>query len=515
MLMTWLPLGAPEGGGCRGINIYGTPAFRRLTIPTPQNIPDPPGNAPVLLEVEDAMLELTDSQWNALTDMLENPRRLVIGEVGAGKTVVASEALHRLTIPEPAPVSPLEAVVVTPSYGGAGPAHWIEELERASSGRIEVVPMIGDKYKRADARFQWAAHIAAKAPAVLLCTYSGLTTDVAELIRLKPTTLIIDEAHRLAGRTTKQAKAAITLGIRTKRVWFLTGTPVLNEAQDLWPLFRIIDKKTYRGFWDWAHTHLDIDVRHFEGQRFDTKIIKGLRPGEEVEIRRQLESMSVTFKREDAGEPPRVNVLPVELSPAERRLYDQLEQNYYAEHDDQEVVAANDVAKLTRLRQISSDWSGVVDTDELGSKAKVVIDFVKKGELRTEKVVILAAYKSTVEALLKGIGAEAVDYHGDLTDEERNRSLDDFIHNVQPRILVGTLAALGEGINGLQHACHNMILLDREWNHPRNDQVVGRLFRHGQEHPVNVWHVVAAGSTDQKVAEALKAKAEITEALGL
>jgi len=151
----------------------------------------------------------------------------------------------------------------------------------------------------------------------------------------------------------------------------------------------------------------------------------------------------------------------------------------------------------------------VADENGPGSKVKATAQLIS--DLAPERVVVLCAYKATVRALAKLVGEDATIYTGDENDEQRQAALANFIGGWNP-VLIGTLAALGEGVDGLQIARH-LVLVDRDWTPARNDQAVGRLRRSGQAGDVVVYHIVVNGSTDQQVALALRDKRDVTEAI--
>jgi len=80
------------------------------------------------------------------------------------------------------------------------------------------------------------------------------------------------------------------------------------------------------------------------------------------------------------------------------------------------------------------------------------------------------------------------------------------------RFFVGTAATGGVGINGLEVADVE-IYYSRDWNLATWLQSQDRLHRIGQKNTVNVISLVAEGTVDMKVAEALERKADLQEML--
>ena len=108
-------------------------------------------------------------------------------------------------------------------------------------------------------------------------------------------------------------------------------------------------------------------------------------------------------------------------------------------------------------------------------------------------------------------GALAVTYTGDISQKHRDILRQEFIDG-DLNVLVGTLATMGEGIDGLQVARH-LVMVDRDWTPARNDQAIGRLLRRGQDRPVVVHHVYAEGTIDEDVAQSCARKTETIESV--
>lgn len=108
---------------------------------------------------------------------------------------------------------------------------------------------------------------------VVICNYDIVDAHLETLLSRKWTTLIADEAHYLktlklkkkgakdtdVGPTSegggemvyagsKRAASSATIARQVRRRLLLTGTPILNRPNELWPLLHIIDPKTWDKF---------------------------------------------------------------------------------------------------------------------------------------------------------------------------------------------------------------------------------------------------------------------------
>jgi SNF2 family DNA or RNA helicase len=131
------------------------------------------------------------------------------------------------------------------------------------------------------------------------------------------------------------------------------------------------------------------------------------------------------------------------------------------------------------------------------------------GDLEPEQVVCLTWSRAAAERVAAECGGAFI--HGGVAQADRHGLLDLFKRG-HLRVLVGTLATLGEGVDGLQVARH-MIRLDRDWTPARNDQAVARLRRSGQKRAVVVHDIVAHDTIDAVVERALRVKQNVIESV--
>ena len=166
------------------------------------------------------------------------------------------------------------------------------------------------------------------------------------------------------------------------------------------------------------------------------------------------------------------------------------------------------MSKLTRLRQLASDWGGLWEENTPGTKVKAAVELVD--DLAPEQVVVLTAYKETARRIAELVGAPA--YTGDTSAEERESMLRRFRAG-EETVLVGTLATVGEGVDGLQVARH-VVLVDRDWTPARNEQAIARIRRSGQQaDQVVAYHIFARDTVDETVARMLVEKQGVIDAL--
>lgn len=427
---------------------------------------------------------------------------IVADPPGAGKTATTLGWLRQRW--EPGELIALVVPKVQIAHWRAEAAEWWPDLN--------IVTLTGTPKRRAESITSAGRASGEGTPTALLMTYETFRNDHEALAKpLHCGIIVYDEAHRLKNRNAKVTKAATKVARSASSHCLLTGTPVMNRAEELWSLLRLLDPKVYTSFWRWVHYYFDVEVTTF-GYRQSTPVtlIKGVKPEKLEELRAEVAPYMIRRSLDDILDlPPLIHSrIPVELSATERKAYDQMAKHAWMEIDGQITQGENEVAKQVRLRQLASEWGVFMDSDKvsLGAKGTAAVALAEDLLEAGEQVVILCAYKETANRIAASLPGAAL-YTGDINQRHRDGILFDFREG-DKRVVVGTLATMGEGVNGLQVA-HHLIMVDHDWTPARNEQAIGRLLRNGQEHPVTVHHIYAENTIDQDVAEACIRKEHI------
>jgi SNF2 family DNA or RNA helicase len=345
----------------------------------------------------------------------------------------------------------------------------------------------------------------------LVLSYETMRQDIEQVRRLDVGVLVFDEAHRLKNRKAAVRKAAAKLTRRPEIVAMLTGTPILNHPEELWSALNLLYPTKFPSYWRWVHEHYHVKVTDFRGRLARPVTIVGdLLPGHEPIL--QADLSGVLIQRPLAlllPDMPPVSTtrLTVDLTPDERKHYQQMLKFDWTAIGDEPTVAANDVSRISRLRQLASDWTALGATTP-GTKARAAAELAAD---IGEPVVIFTAYRATAVAVAGLVGAAAV-YTGEQSAEEREQAVRSFVSG-DVSVLVGTIGALSEGVDGLQAVSRHIIFVDRDWTPARNEQAIGRIRRSGQQSGVQVWNIVARDTVDEDVEAALASKESVIEAV--
>ncbi|MGW7304907.1 DEAD/DEAH box helicase, partial [Streptomyces sp. NPDC054835] len=128
-------------------------------------------------------------------------------------------------------------------------------------------------------------------------------------------------------------------------------------------------------------------------------------------------------------------------------------------------------------------------------------------------VLVFTQYVSMARLLADHLASRGVDaqlLHGGTPVPERERMVDRFQAGEVPVFLL-SLKAAGTGLN-LTRAGH-VVHYDRWWNPAVEEQATDRAYRIGQTQPVQVHRLIAEGTVEDSIAEMLRAKRALADAV--
>ncbi len=336
---------------------------------------------------------------------------------------------------------------------------------------------------------------------LVLTTYALLPRDADELRRTQFHCLILDEAQFIKNPKTKAAVIARELQARQRIC--STGTPMENHLGELWSLFHVLapgllgDEKQFRRLF---RTPIE---KHGSNERRG-QLVARIRP---FLLRRTKEQVAAEL-------PPKTEIVQVvDLEGDQRDLYESIR---LAMHEKvRKEVARKGLAAsaivildaLLKLRQVCCDprllklqaAAGVRESAKLDALLCLVEEVVAEGR----RVLLFSQFTSMlalIEPELRQRGIAFVRITGDTRDRET--PVRRFQAGEVPVFLI-SLRAGGTGLN--LPAADTVIHYDPWWNPAVENQATDRAHRIGQDKPVFVYKLIAAGSVEEKI-RALQAR---------
>jgi len=329
---------------------------------------------------------------------------------------------------------------------------------------------------------------------VVVCSYGLALRDAGKLKEVEWHTMVLDEAQAIKNSRSKTSQAISS--IPADWTVALTGTPVENHLGELWSLFHVVSPGIFGG---WEHFRT----------RYASPIEKDNDQDRREALRQRLQPFVL---RRTKGEvlrdlPPRTESnLYVELSPEERKRYDQVRLSTIAEA--MSIAKLPDVqdqrfkilALLTRLRQLACNPK-LVDHHWKGGSAKLDLlrDTLKELQDEGHRVLVFSQFVQHLQLIREMLDQEKISYQyldGSTPPDQRTREVDAF-QNGNATVFLISLKAGGTGLN--LTAADYVIHMDPWWNPAVEDQATDRAHRIGQTKPVIVYRIIAQGTIEEEI----------------
>jgi superfamily II DNA or RNA helicase len=385
--------------------------------------------------------------------------RVILGdEMGLGKTMQSLAAMCHL-----AAKGATHFLVVCPA---SVLVNWTREVERHTL--LEARRLHGPGEKREAALQEWAAS-------------GGVAVTTFEALRAMPETLdvsvamvVVDEAHYVKNPNALRTQAVSDWAARSRRVMFLTGTPMENKVRE----FRVLVGHLRPGLAE----NLDVADEALDGTRFRRAVAP-------VYLRRNQEDVLSEL-------PPRLETQEwVALEGPTLRAYRQA------------VLAGNFMA----MRRAAFDPGTVEGSPKLRRLVEIVSEAADGGR----KVVVFSYFRDVLETVsaVLGSGRDGVPrlhvigpLTGDTPPTHRQAMVDEFTPAKGPAVLIAQIQAGGLGLN--IQAASVIIIAEPQLTPSMEEQAIARAHRMGQVRRVDVHRLLCEDSVDQRVLELLAEKRE-------
>lgn len=296
--------------------------------------------------------------------------------------------------------------------------------------------------------------------------------------------VVVDECHSFKNIDSKRSKALeIFLSLaKIKYEIYLSGTAIKNRADEYYfTLHRLFPEyfPTLESF------------RHQWCEKDDKGKFSRIKPHRLEEFRSLIAGRVLRREKGKDLPPFRRTTITVSIeNPKFKSQYnkalDELQESMDRKGD---KVSARDVQdNLMVLRRI-------VGNAKVDDAIEYVDEFLDENE--DEKIVIGVHHHSvrdTLYAKLIARGHQPLKLSGEDSADAKNNILGQFRKPLH-RVLIISIIAGGTGIDGLQ-ICHNVLVLERQWNCADEEQFEFRFNRDGQQNPVLCEYMIAKGTVD-------------------
>lgn len=314
--------------------------------------------------------------------------------------------------------------------------------------------------------------------------------------------IVVDESHRIKTPNTKRTRAATSIPAKFR--YALTGTPILKHPEDLFSQLRFLSPlysgKSYYAFRDYF---CDMKMGFFGEEN------KGLTKNTfRVDVLHKLLDIVAIRNPEKVLAQGKIEIIEkLGMQPKQRKLYKDIVQLILDELPEKANIP-NGAVKAIRAQQATSCPSLFIE-GVWGAKFEWIKMLLEDNP--SEKIVVFSKFATAVQELQKYLSKNKIEsrlYIGDMNVQDRAISRTDFHDDKTVRVLAGTIACIGEGVDGLQESSHICVFIDRPYSPEIKNQCEDRLNRPGQKEKVLCYFLECSGTYDRHYGRVNETRAE-------
>ena len=326
--------------------------------------------------------------------------------------------------------------------------------------------------------------------------------------------IIADESQRIKTHDAEQSKAMHQLGDKAPFKLILSGTPVQNNALDLYSQYRFLDPMVFgKNFYQFRNKYCVMGG-------FNRKQIVAYKDLDAL-IKKE-HSIAYRVTKEEALDLPEqtFETRYITLNPKERKLYDQIRKESAAELANGETISATTV--LTRMLRLQQFTGGFLVTDEsdkpkqfsngkLNALEDIIDDYVVDAG---KKLVVFARFRPEIDIIAQLLAKKKIRFgqiFGDIPLDRRGDIVKDFQTNPETKVFLAQIDTAGLGIT--LTAADTCVYYSVNFNYAAYSQSLARIHRIGQRNVCTYIHLTVEKTIDEIVLKALHKKEDLAKTI--
>lgn len=439
-------------------------------------------------------------------------KSIIADEMGLGKTIQAIAAAE-IFLREGLAESTLIVCPTSLKY------QWKREIEKFTGGyRLEdtdeyiedgrvcpkVVVVEGNPTKRKQLYM-------AKAPYKIV-SYNAMANDIRLFGKLMTDVLIMDEIQRLKNWNTIISRAARK--VQSRYSILLSGTPLENKLEELYSTMELVDQFCFGPYYKFRHEHILIDPDtggivgykglNSVGEQASAHLLRRTKKGVQLQLpKRSDQYIVVPMTKEQAD-------YHAEFRSDLARILKKYQKYHFMSEQDRKRM----MLLLAQMRMVS-DSTFILEQNlktrkdvKIGEVVNILDSVFKNGD---EKVVIFSEWERMTRLVAMELDKRNIRYeylNGSVPSKKRGELVENFTTLPESRVFISTDA----GSTGLNLQVASILInLDLPWNPAVLEQRIARIYRLGQQNPIQIINLVSKESIEESMIGKLRFKTSMFE----
>ena len=417
-----------------------------------------------------------DHQKEAIQKLVENKKFILADDMGLGKTTS--------TIISALETGAKKVLIICPA---SLKINWQREIENYSDRTTSIIE--GKKWDDAD--FVIINYD------IIKNFHDDKKKSESTIVKSKFDLVIVDEAHYVQNSQAQRTKLINDIGRNVERVWLLTGTPITSRPINYFNLLNLIDSPVAQNWMAYVKRYCN----GFQFQAGRRKIWNVSGASNLEELRDRTSPLVLRRLKENVLDLPEKIITPVYLR-LKSKEYEELMGEYYDWYDKsgESDSLTLQFTKLTKVRQVIAE-----------EKSKATIELCENIIEQGKKVIVFTNFTKSLEMILQHFGKSAVRLDGQMSQKERQLSVDNFQNDEKITVFVGNIKAAGVGIT--LTAAEAVVMNDLSFLPSDHSQAEDRSYRYGQKNNVLVYYPIFDNTVEGIIYDILKKKKNIFETI--
>ena len=417
-----------------------------------------------------------EHQKEAVQKLVENKKFILADDMGLGKTTS--------TIIAALETGAKKILIICPA---SLKINWQREIENYSDRTTSIIE--GKKWEDAD--FVIINYD------IIKNFHDDKKKSESTIVNSKFDLVIVDEAHYVQNAQAQRTKLINDIGRKVERVWLLTGTPITSRPINYFNLLSLIDSPVAQNWMAYVKRYCN----GFQFQAGRRKIWNVSGASNLEELRDRTSPLVLRRLKENVLDLPEKIITPVYLR-LKSKEYEELMGEYYDWYDKsgESDSLTLQFTKLTKVRQVIAE-----------EKTKATIELCENIIEQGKKVIVFTNFTKSLEMILQHFGKSAVRLDGQMSQKERQVSVDRFQNEENVTIFVGNIKAAGVGIT--LTAAEAVVMNDLSFLPSDHSQAEDRSYRYGQKNNVLVYYPIFDNTVEGIIYDILKKKKNIFETI--